>query len=303
MPSSFFLVGPTAVGKSSLALEIAERSGAEIVGADAFQIYTGLDLLTAKPATEARARVPHHLVGCLPLSSEYNVARYLEDAHRCLDEIAARGRPALIVGGSGLYVRALTHGLSPLPPTRPELRVELESCDLPALTARLGELDPAALGMIDAKNKRRLIRAIEICEGTGRPFSAARTLWDAPSSSHCASQGFLLTRERTDMLSRIHRRAQALVASGVLEEVKAESGTAFSSTSSKIIGLADLRAHLRGELGLAESVERIEIATRRYAKRQMTWFRGKCDFESVDLTTERAEDVIARTVASIQRLA
>ena len=116
MPPTFFIVGPTAVGKTTIAIAVAKRCGAEIVNADAFQLYAGLDMLTAKPSPEELRRVPHHLIGVVPLSEMYNVARYAEEAHRCLDAITRHGRPAIVVGGSGMYIKALTHGLSPPPP-------------------------------------------------------------------------------------------------------------------------------------------------------------------------------------------
>ncbi len=299
MPPPFYLVGPTAVGKTSLAVEVAARCGAEIIGADAFQVYSGLDLLTAKPTVAERQRVPHHLIGVLPLSAGYNVARYVEDAQRCLGEIAARGRSAIIVGGSGLYVRALSHGLSVLPPAHPDLRDELEKCDEASLVARLQQLDPAALEVIDTRNKRRLVRAIEICETTGRPFSAFRERWEqaAPAS---ARNGYFLIRDRQELRARITRRVQAMVPAGVLEEVRQAGHHPFSTTSARIIGLADLHAHLLDGQDLATCLQAIEIATHQYAKRQMTWFRGKSDFTPLDLSTLSEEEVIARAVARIQ---
>ncbi len=183
MPSPFFIVGPTAVGKTGMAVAVAERLGAEIVNADAFQVYEGLDLLTAKPSPDERPRVPHHLVGTVPLTEIYSVARFAEEAHSCLDDIARRGRPAIVVGGSGMYVKALTHGLSPLPPAQPALRAELENMEAAVLLRRLWSLDPVTAARIDAKNKRRLIRAVEVCVTTGQRFSDFREKWDSPDVS------------------------------------------------------------------------------------------------------------------------
>ena len=299
MPAPFYLVGPTAVGKSSLAVELAERCGAEIVSADAFQVYAGLDLLTAKPTPEERRRVPHHLIGTVPLTAEYSVARFLEEARACLAAIAARARPAIVVGGSGLYVKALTHGLSPLPAPRPERRTELEQWEAARLLDRLRALDPAAPGLIDTKNKRRLIRAVEICEATGQPFSASRTAW-RPAGTLPAENGFLLIRERPELNERIGLRVDAMASAGVLDEVGSHAPTAFSSTSARIIGLAELQAHLRGETGLQSCLEGIKASTRRYAKRQMTWFRGQSSFTPMDLSALPRNRVIDEALKRIR---
>ena len=291
MPAPFYLVGPTAVGKTSLAVEIAGRCGAEIVSADAFQVYRGLESLTASPTLEERRRAPHHLVGTLPLGSDYNVARFLEDARVCLAAVAARAKPALVVGGSGLYVRALTHGLSPLPPARPERRAELEPWDTARLLDRLRMLDPAAPAMIDTKNKRRVIRAIEICEATGRPLSASRVAWQQTVPPPVES-GFFLVRDQAELNERIERRTDAMLSAGVLDQVAAQAHTAFSVTSAKIIGLVEWHAYLRGEIDLPRCLETIKAATRRYAKRQLTWFR-KSGFEPVNLSVVNREHVVA----------
>ena len=299
MPPPFYLVGPTAVGKTSLAVEIAARCGAEIVSADAFQVYAGLDLLTAKPTREERRRVPHHLIGTLPLTSEYNVARFLEESQLCLAAIAARARPAIVVGGSGLYVKALTHGLSPLPPALPERRAELEQWGPDRLLDRLRMLDPTAPDLIDTKNKRRLIRAIEICEATGQPFSASRIAWQ-PVGTLPAQNGFFLTRERPELNERIGSRVDAMVSAGVFDEVKSQAQTAFSSTSARIIGLADLQAYLRGETDLPSCLEVIKASTRCYAKRQMTWFRGHGGFTTVDMSAMHRNHVIDEALKRIE---
>ena len=277
-----YLVGPTAVGKSALAVAVAERLDAEIVGADAFQVYAGLDLLTAKPSPAERARVPHHLVGVVPPGESFSVARYLELARPCLADIARRGRLALVVGGTGLYVRALTDGLSPLPPARPELRAELNALDLPALVARLRALDPAGAETVDRANPRRLVRAIEIVETTGRPLAEQRTAWAARGENLPPGGGqpplfhgfrFLVNCPRPELLARIARRTAAMFAGGVVEEVRAFPAENIGPTFGQALGLAELRSVGRGELPVEVARERLEIGTRQYAKRQLTWFR------------------------------
>ena len=172
--SSFLILGPTAVGKSDIAAAVAERCGGEIVSADAFQVYAGLDLLTAKPTAEVRARVRHHLVGEIPLTQSWDVAQWLDAARSRIAEIHARGHVAIVAGGTGLYIRALTRGLADLPPASPELRAELEAQPLAELARRLAELDPEGASRIDLKNPRRVVRALEVCLLTQRPFSSFR---------------------------------------------------------------------------------------------------------------------------------
>jgi tRNA dimethylallyltransferase len=272
----FFLLGPTAVGKSRIAVEIAERVGGEIVGADAFQIYAGLDLLSAKPPPEMRARVPHHLVGEVPLTASFNVAQWLARARGCIAEISARGRVPVVCGGTGLYIRALTHGLAPLPGADAELRASLEKEPLPTLVGRLLALDPAST--VDIRNPRRVIRALEVCLLTGRPFSSFRSEW----SGDIAPRGFILTRSRDVLHAAIHTRTEAMFAAGVIDEV-AGAGE-VGPTAAQMLGLAEIRAHLAGKVTRDECREAIALATRQYAKRQLTWFRKVRAFEWIDLS-------------------
>src|SRR5215469_4002162 len=163
MTRAFFIVGPTATGKSELAADVAREIGAEIVSADAFQIYSGLDLLTAKPDASTLAKAPHHLIGTIPLSEEMNAEKYRRAAMGAIDEINSRGKLAIVVGGSGLYIKALTHGLARLPESDPKLREILNSISLDKLCSQLGALDPETAQNIDSKNRRRVVRALEIC--------------------------------------------------------------------------------------------------------------------------------------------
>jgi tRNA dimethylallyltransferase len=171
MRRAFFIVGPTATGKSELAADVAGEIGAEIVSADAFQIYRGLDLLTAKPDASTLAKAPHHLIGTAPLHEEMNAEKYRCAATRAIDEINSRGKLAMVVGGSGLYIRALTDGLAPLPEADPKLREKLNAIGLDQLHAQLAEVDPETAKKIDRNNRRRIVRALEICLLTGKPAS------------------------------------------------------------------------------------------------------------------------------------
>ena len=172
MKRVFFIVGPTAVGKSEIAAEVARRTGAEVLSADAFQIYRGLDLLNAKPGATTLAKAPHHLIGTMSILEEMSAEKFRQLASRTLAEIHSRGKTAIVVGGSGLYVKALTHGLTSVPSVDPKLRAQLNQLSLDELRAKLLDLDPQT--KIDMKNRRRLVRAIEICLTTGQPASAQR---------------------------------------------------------------------------------------------------------------------------------
>jgi tRNA dimethylallyltransferase len=290
---TFFVVGPTAVGKSELAVQVAECRNAEILGADAFQIYAGLDILTAKPEESLRARVPHHLVGEVPLMQSFDVAQYLAEARRRIADIDARGKHALVVGGTGLYVRALARGLAPVPPANAALRKELEIVPLVELRSRLAGLDPVSAREIDPHNRRRLIRALEVCLVTGRAFSSFRTQWSAsPEGLH----GIVVTRERSQLYTRVDRRVQTMFAEGVVEEVR-EAGE-IGPTASQTIGLLEIRALLAGKITRDECVRAIQQATRRYAKRQLTWFRRETAFATCQLGDDFSLDRLLQQLAS-----
>lgn len=289
---SFLILGATATGKSDFAGAVAERCDGEIVSADAFQVYAGLDILTAKPSAELRARVPHHLIGEVPLTEPWDVARWVDAARIRVAEIHGRGRMAIIVGGTGLYIRALTRGLAELPPASPSLRAELESQPLTELQRRLAKLDPESAGRIDLQNPRRVIRAIEVCVLTGRAFSSFREQWsDTPSGW----RGIVLTRDREELYARIDSRTRQMFTDGVVEEVRTIGE--LGDTASQTLGLREIRAHLAGDLTQSECAAAIQQATRRYAKRQMTWFRREADFRNVNISEITDMPVLADEIA------
>ena len=287
MTKTFFLVGPTAVGKSTIAGEVARRTGAEIVNADAFQLYCGLDLLTAKPDPAILAMAPHHLLSTIPLSEGMNVEKFRTRANAALEEIRSRGKPAIVVGGSGLYIKALTHGLSPLPSANTGLREELDRAPIEELSARLWELDPEAAKKIDHKNKRRLIRALEVCLISGAPVSPQRTDW-AKTCSRCS--GVFLFRDRIDLYERINRRVDKIFAEGVVEEVRHAEDP--GSTAEKALGFREIRALLAGEILETECIRKIQCLTRNYAKRQLTWFKRQDIFVSLNLSLQGLPEAI-----------
>ncbi len=295
----FFLLGPTGVGKSEIAVEVALQCGAEIVGADAFQVYEGLDLLTAKPGPELRAKVPHHLIGEIPRSEKFDAGRYRQLALERVREIEGRGKRALVTGGTGLYARALARGLSELPEADPELRRKLDALTLEQLQARYAALDPRGIERIDRQNRRRLVRAIEVSMLAGAPFSSLRADWSGKPAAAGAIPGVVLERERDDLYGRIDERVRRMFAAGVVEEVRA-AGEA-GPTASQAIGYAEIRALLRGEMSAEACVAAIQQKTRQYAKRQLTWLRRENIISRINLTKipqREAMEVIARRVVA-----
>jgi tRNA dimethylallyltransferase len=284
MTRAFFIVGPTATGKSEIAADLAREVGAEIVSADAFQIYRGLDLLTAKPESATLAKAPHHLIGTVPLVKEMNAEEYRQHAMLAIEEINSRGKLAIVVGGSGLYIKALTHGLAPLPESDRKLREKLNAMSLDDLYSHLSELDPETARKIDLKNRRRLVRALEICLLTGQPASkvVAGIADSGLPRSSIPAPGVFVFRDREDLYERINRRVEDIFRRGVIEEVRAAA--VMGATASQMIGLQNVRELLAGKKSLSECVAEIQQATRRYAKRQLTWFRRQSNFLPLNLS-------------------
>ncbi len=226
-----------------------------------------------------RETVPHHLVDTIPLSRDFDVGQYLLAARNAIADVAGRGKLPIVAGGTGLYIRALTHGLDDLPKADPALRAALEQMEPDALRRRLGRLDPVCAERIDLKNKRRLIRAVEVCILTGKPFSEARRRWESAG----AARGVFLTRDRDDLYKRIGDRVEEMFRNGVVREVAElpEPG----GTARQAIGFAEIKSYLNGEITLAACMEEIKKATRRYAKRQLTWFRRQSSFEEISLSS------------------
>jgi tRNA dimethylallyltransferase len=265
------LVGPTASGKSALALEVARRLGdVELVSADSMQVYRGMDVGTAKATPAERAEVPHHLLDVAEPEEDYSVARFQADARQVIAGVEARGRRALVVGGTGLYLQAVVDGLD-LPGEWPELKAELETEPAEELHRRLTELDPLAASRIEPGNARRLVRALEVTLGSGRPFSSFGPGLDAyPPSPRFRLAGVWLPR--AVLAERIQARYRHQLAAGFLDEVRALRDR-MSRTARQALGYKELLAHLGGECTLEEAVAAAVSRTRQFARRQRAWFR------------------------------
>lgn len=273
-PSVLALVGPTGSGKSAVALEVAQRREAEIVAVDAFTVYRGMDVGTAKPGAEERARIRHHMIDRLDPTQECTVEWFQAEARTAVAGILARGRTPLLVGGSGLYFRAVVDPLA-FPPTDPEVRTRLERRyrdDPPAAHAALERVDPAAASRIDPDNLRRSVRALEVVELTGRPFSDWRRAWDDYEAIYPGLEVVGLAVDREVLSVRIGRRVEEMVRGGIVEECRRLAGLPLSSTARQAIGYAEFLEHVAGRVTLEEAIERTGARTRRYAARQARWF-------------------------------
>lgn len=276
------MVGPTGVGKSFISAELASRFGGEIVCADAYQVYRGLPLLTAQPGPDLRALTSHHLYGEIDPAESFDAAGFAARATPCIENIAQRAALPLIVGGSGLYVRALTDGFDELPPVNPDLRAELQALPREELLARLISADVEAPSQIDVQNPRRIQRALEIVLTTGRPLTESRKSSARPPSQP-PPRGIFVYRDKIEMDERIRQNVLSMFRSGVVEEVR-QLGDNVGPTASKAIGWREIRSLLEGGMTESECQEAIILATRRYAKRQLTWFRNQTTFLPVNLT-------------------
>ncbi len=315
-PRPVLLAGPTAVGKSEIALRLAEQLGGEIISADSMQVYRGLDIGTAKPAPADRARVPHHLIDICDLTGAFDAAQFARLAHRAVAEIQSHGRVPVLCGGTGLYFKAFLEGLGEAPPADATLRAELEAAPLENLLAELRERDPAAYERIDKKNPRRVIRAVEVIRLTGKPFSAQQSRWgETPgepqgqnetsgsrgrSPHQSMSRVFCFTRSSADLHARINVRVDAMFGRGLVDETREllKHGLTENKTAMQAIGYRQVVEHLRGERSLPETIELVKIRTRQFAKRQLTWFRAQKNLEWIEL---RPDDPLEKWLPEISR--
>ena len=279
-PPVTLIAGPTASGKSALALRLARETGGEIVNADSMQVYADLRVLTARPSAEDEAAVPHHLFGVRDAGDAWSVGRWLRAATAVLAGIGARGRPAIVVGGTGLYFRALTVGLAEIPPVptamRAQVQAQYDGIGEAAFRERLAEVDPTAAARIAAADRQRLTRAYEVFAASGRPLSdwQARTV---PGLDPGSWKGLVMEPSRDVLYARCDCRLGAMLEAGALEEVARliDRGLDNRLPAMKALGVAPFAAHLRGGSTLDEALAWARQQTRNYAKRQITWFRNQ----------------------------
>lgn len=305
-PRLNFIVGCTASGKSSLGVELARRLGGEIISIDSMKVYRGMDIGTAKPGAAVRAEVPHHLIDVVDPWEEFSVAQYVGLADEAIREIHGRGRPIFVVGGTPLYIKALSEGLFEGPgadaPTRERLQAVALLEGTPALHERLQQADPVAAARIHRNDLRRLVRALEVFELTGRPISALQEQWDRERPRYdCRFLGLRWSKE--DLHLRIKERVLRMMDRGLVDEVKSLMALdrPLSTAARQAVGYAEVIEHLQGGAELAQAVEAIKINTRQLAKSQRTWFKRFRAIEWIDVTAGATAGSVADSV--MERLA
>jgi tRNA dimethylallyltransferase len=276
-PRLVVIVGPTASGKSRLAIDVARAVGGEVVSADSQQVYRGMDIGTGKVSAAERALVPHHLIDVCDPDDDMTAARFAELADQVIAGAAARRVPVVVAGGTGLYVRALLLGLFAGPPADPELRARLRAEGLPVLRQRLVDADPAAAARIDPNDEKRTIRALEVLELTGEPMSVHQERHDHRRvEPRYPARVIGLDPPRAELYRRIDSRVDEMMGAGLLDEVRRLRAAGFGPElrSQLAIGYAELHRHLGGVLPLSESIRLIQRNSRHYARRQLSWYRG-----------------------------
>jgi tRNA dimethylallyltransferase len=281
---------------------LAEKLGGEIISVDSMQVYRGLDIGTAKPSPEERARVPHHLIDVVNLTEPFDAARFIGLARHAVADIQGRGRLPILCGGTGLYFKAFLEGLGQAPPADATLRTALEATPLLELLRELAERDPVTYERIDRRNRRRVIRAIEVIRLTGQPFSSQRADWQPPTPDPRPSTlHFGLARSAADLRQRIDARVDSMFRRGWVAETEAllTRGLAENKTALQALGYRQIVEHLRGERSLPETIELVKIRTHQFAKRQMTWFRRQLRLTWINLEPRASAEAVVNTIAGV----
>jgi tRNA dimethylallyltransferase len=299
------IMGVTASGKSSLAFELAKHLGGEIISVDSMKVYRRMDIGTAKPPLEKRRVLPYHLVDVAEPSEAFSVDRYLDLTDKALTEIAGRGKPAVAVGGTAMYIKALLYGLFEGPGTDAEVRArlmdEIERVGLAGLHRRLAEVDAEAASRIHPNDQKRIVRALEVFELTGRPISSFQQQWDAqamPPEDWCVIG---LRRPKEVESSRINLRVKRMMEEGLRDEVAGllAEEKPLSKQAAAAIGYAEMIEHLKGNMGLEDTVEQIKINTRRFAKAQRTWFKTFRGVNWIDIGEDDTVHTVLERVMGI----
>ena len=297
---TLYLTGPTASGKTAVGVELARLLGAEVVALDSMTLYRGMDIGTAKPTAEERGGVPHHLIDVLDPWEAASVADYRARALGVLGDLEARGKPAIFVGGTALYLKAMLRGLFEGPSADPALRRELEAeadrLGGPALHGRLARLDPPTAARLHPNDLRRVVRALEVFAATGRPLSAFQVEHDRPATG---ARVFALERPRERLRGRIDRRVEGMFAEGLVDEVRAlQAGPRpMGPVAAQGVGYREVVDLLAGRTTLAETIALVQARTRQFAKRQATWFRGLAEVRPWPVEPDEPPEVTAERLA------
>ncbi len=290
-----YLAGPTAVGKSAVALELAERIGGEIISVDSMQVYRGMDIGTAKPSPGEQKRVRHHLIDVVDLTETFDAAQFLRLARAAEADIKSRGKTPIFCGGTGFYFKALLEGLGDSPPGDPKLRAELQATPMDQLLSELQQKDPEFFQKVDQKNPRRVIRALEVIRLTGKPNSAQRAVWSSTTT------GIGFHRSPKNLHERIHQRVDEMFRLGLVAETEQllTKGLAENETAMQALGYRQVVEHLKGQRSLPETIELVKIRTRQFAKRQLTWFRRQMRLDWISLDVENPSAIVKKIAATL----
>ena len=290
-----FILGPTGSGKSAVAVELAEILGnTEIISADAYQVYKGMPIITAAPSLEELSRVKHHLVDFMDPTENNDAAEHARRAGVIIERLQKGGMLPVLTGGSGLYVKFISHGISPAPPSDPVLREELNALSLEEAVYKLQEADPEGAANTDLHNQRYVVRNLEIVLLGGKPLSYWKNNWQEP-----VGPGFCIVRDTEELDARIARRAEQMLRDGAIEEVAALEALTLSTTASKTLGLSQVQDYLKGRLTRSELVSAISLATRQYAKRQRTWLRREKWLTPVEVRAGETAREVAERIARL----
>ena len=303
-PDVWYLAGPTASGKSAVAMSLARQLNGEIISIDSMQVYKGLDVGTAKPSATDRSEIPHHLVDVVELNEPFDAARFCQLAEGAVSSIRERGRSIIFCGGTGLYFKAWMEGVGKMPPADPELRAQLNASPLEALLRELEEKDPDSYARIDRNNPRRVVRALEVVRLTGRSFVGQQSAWRSdPRTAMKRADFFYLDREPQDLEARIRSRVDAMFAAGWVEETRLamQAGLATNPTAFQAIGYRQILEHLRGERSLEGTRELIQIRTRQFARRQGMWFRKHGAPTHIPIDPKQGAEEVALLVTEARR--
>jgi tRNA dimethylallyltransferase len=296
-----YLCGPTAVGKSAVAIELAKRLGGEIISVDSMQVYRGMDIGTAKPTPEERAQISHHLIDIADFTENFDAAKFVQLAKQAEAEIIDDGKIPIYCGGTGLYFNALLHGLGEAPASDPPVRSELGKTPLNELLKELEAKDAKCFAQIDRKNPRRVVRALEVIRITGKPFSEQRAKWTGiPSTVKIIG----LEMERDELRRRIARRAYSMFANGLVEETRAllAEGLRENKTASQALGYKQVIEYLDGLHGLEFTACLVDMRTCQFAKRQMTWFKKQLPVQWLTVEPGDGALKIAERLIDIHKL-
>lgn len=298
-----FIVGPTAIGKTSLGLKLAKRLRGEVISADSMQVYKGMDIISQSPSRKEKLLVKHHLVGCLDPGKEYSAAIFLKKASSAISSMIRRGKIPIIVGGSGLYIKALADGLFPSPEADHRFRKKMgeyvRRYGAPKLHAKLSTIDPQAAKGIHPNDSRRIIRALEIYDSTGKTMTELKRQTKG-LGEYYDIKIFGLTAPRDRIYKRIDSRVDEMFASGIINEVERLRKKRLSKTAKAALGFKEVSGYLDGEYGLEKAMDMVKLNTRHFAKRQLAWFRPDNRIKWFDVTRINAKIIVSRISGSVR---